>query len=69
VIIKAKHEISIDSGGCLVWGGDKLVALVGVKELIVVNSEDALLVCAKDRSQDVKRVVAELDKRGLQDYL
>ena len=69
VIIKAKHEISIDSGGCLVWGGEKLVALVGVKEMIVVNTEDALLVCAKDRSQDVKRVVAELEKRGLQDYL
>jgi mannose-1-phosphate guanylyltransferase len=69
VIIKAKHEISIDSGGCLVWGGEKLVALVGVKEMIVVDSEDALLVCAKDRSQDVKRVVAELEKRGLQDYL
>jgi mannose-1-phosphate guanylyltransferase len=69
VIIKAKHEISIDSGGCLVYGCDKIVALVGAKEMIVVDTDDALLVCAKKRAQDVKRVVEELEKRGLTEYL
>jgi mannose-1-phosphate guanylyltransferase len=69
VIIGAKHEISIDSEGCLVCGNDKIVALIGVKETIVVNTEDALLVCAKERAQDVKRVVEELEKRGLTEYL
>jgi mannose-1-phosphate guanylyltransferase len=69
VIIKAIHEISIDSGGCLVCGGDKIVALVGVKNTIVVNTGDALLVCSKERAQDVKRVVEELEKRGLTEYL
>jgi mannose-1-phosphate guanylyltransferase len=69
VIIRAKQEISIDSVGCLVYGDDKIVALIGVKETIVVNTEDALLVCAKDRAQDVKWVVEELEKRGLTEYL
>ena len=69
VIIKTKHEINIDSGGCLVCGDEKLVALIGVNELIVVNTDDALLVCAKDRAQDVKRVVEELEKRGLTAYM
>jgi len=69
VVIKAKHSLSIDSEGCLVCGGNKLVALVGMKETIVVDTDDALLVCAKDRAQDVKRVVEELEKKGLGEYL
>ena len=69
VIVKTRHEITIDSGGCLVSGGDKLVALVGVKDIILVNTEDALLVCSKERAQDVKRVVEELEKRELTEYL
>jgi mannose-1-phosphate guanylyltransferase len=69
VVIRAKHEINIDSAGCLVSGDEKLVALIGVKDLIVVDTEDALLICAKDRAQDVKRVVEELEKRELKEYL
>ena len=69
VIIRAKHDITIDSGGCMVCGDGKLVALVGVRDLILVASEDALLLCARDRAQDVKQVVEELKKRGLNDYL
>jgi mannose-1-phosphate guanylyltransferase len=69
VIIRAKHEISIDSNGCLVCGNDKFVALIGVKETIVVDTGDALLVCAKERAQEVKRVVEEIEKRGLTEYL
>lgn len=67
--IRSRAEISTDSGGCLVYGGDKLVALVGVKDLIVVDTDDALLICSKDRAQDVKGVVGEIERRGLKDYL
>jgi len=43
--------------------------LMGVQDLIVVDTEDALLVCAKNRAQDVKRVVEELEKRDLTEFL
>jgi mannose-1-phosphate guanylyltransferase len=69
VIIGANDAITLDSGGCLVYGNGKIVALVGVKDLIVIDSADALLVCANDKAQDVKQVVAELQKRGLKEYL
>jgi mannose-1-phosphate guanylyltransferase len=69
LIIKSEREISIDSGGCLVYGGGKLVALVGVRDIIVVNSDDAVLVCAKERAQEVKQVVEALEKKGLTEYL
>ncbi len=68
-VLIAGEGINIDSAGCLVYGGDKLVALVGVKDLIVVDTEDALLVCAAERAQDVKKVVEILEERELTDYL
>jgi mannose-1-phosphate guanylyltransferase len=69
VIIGTNNSISLDSGGCLVSGGGRLVALVGVSDMIVIGSDDALLVCAKERAQDVRQVVEELEKRGLKEYL
>ena len=47
----------------------RLIALVGVDDLVVVDSPDALLVCHKDRAQDVRLVVHELRRRGLERYL
>jgi len=47
----------------------KLVALVGVRDLLVVETEDALLVCRRGRSQDVRKVVEEIEKRGRKEYL
>ena len=69
VVINARGNINIDSRGCLVYGGGKLVALVGVENLIVVNTDDALLVCAEDRAQEVKQVVETLDRQGRNEYL
>ena len=47
----------------------KLVAAIGLKNIIVVDTEDALLVCSKDRAQDVKKIVDILKKRGRKEYL
>jgi len=69
VLIEAGNPVLIDSRGCLVHGGGKLVALIGAEDLIVINTGDALLVCAKERSQEVKQVVEELERRGLAEYL
>lgn len=47
----------------------KMVALLGVHNLVVVATDDALLVMPRDRSQDLKLVVAALHDRGLKDWL
>jgi len=47
----------------------KLVALLGVKNLIMVETDDAILLCHKERSQEVKKMVEMLKKRGLKRYL
>ncbi|MGB2693221.1 MAG: mannose-1-phosphate guanylyltransferase [Thermodesulfobacteriota bacterium] len=60
-IIKGE-ALSVDSSNCLVYGTEKLIALVGVEDLVVVESEDSILILKKDRSQDVKKVVDEIAK-------
>lgn len=48
----------------VVPGSDRLVALLGADDLVVVDTPDALLVCPRDRAQDVKALVDELQRRG-----
>lgn len=62
--------ISLDTKSSLVKGRqDKLIATLGVKDLVIVDTEDALLVVAKDRIGDMKLIFDELDKQGLSEYL
>src|SRR6184192_1786299 len=63
------RTVSIDSRGCLVDSPERLVAVLGVDDLVVVDTPDAVLVCRKDRAQDVRLVVDELRRRGLRRYL
>ncbi len=64
----APPVVSLDSRDNLVWNPtDRAVALVGVEGYVIVNTADALLVCPKERAQDVRRVVAELGRRRRND--
>lgn len=57
--------LSIDASGNYAWAPEgKLVALVGVRDLVVVDSGDALLVVPRERAQDVRDIVAALRERG-----
>ncbi|QHQ40899.1 mannose-1-phosphate guanylyltransferase/mannose-6-phosphate isomerase [Microbulbifer hydrolyticus] len=49
-----------DASGCLVHGGDRLVGILGVKDLVVVDTDDALMVADKSRVQEVKTLVQRL---------
>jgi mannose-1-phosphate guanylyltransferase len=63
------NVIAEESNGSLVYSPQKLVALVGVKDLIVVETRDALLICRRGKSQDVKKVVEILEEKKLKKYL
>ena len=54
------------SKGCYVQADDakKLVALVGVKNLVVVDTGDALLICHRKKTQNVRDIVTELKEKG-----
>jgi mannose-1-phosphate guanylyltransferase len=56
--------IALDATGAVVYGNRRLVALLGVENLVVVDTDDALLICDRSRAQDVRRLVDELRRRG-----
>ena len=62
-------SILIDTKGSFISAPDKLVAVIGMEDMIVVDTEDALLVCPKSRAQDVKKVVETLIATGKTNYL
>ncbi len=68
-VIDAPQGVQITSSGCYVYAPSKAVALVGVKDLVVVETEDALLITTRDGSQNVGKVVAELRKAGREDLI
>ena len=59
----------LDSSNCLVRSEEKLIAVIGLDNLVVVEAGNALLVCPRDRSQDVRKVLQELQNRGWKEYL
>ncbi len=66
--LKGQH-LSINSHNCIVYNPEKLTALVGVQDIIVVNTGDALLVCHKDSDQKVKDLVETLKKKKQKEVL
>jgi mannose-1-phosphate guanylyltransferase len=66
----AAPPLLVDAQHNVVWSSsDKTVALLGVKDLLVIQTTDALLVCANHRAQDVRQIVDELARRGREDLL
>lgn len=56
--------ISVGSERTTICGGKRLIAAVGVEDIIIVDTDDALLVCSKNSTQDVKKVIAQLREQG-----
>ncbi|MFQ5780173.1 MAG: cupin domain-containing protein, partial [Nitrospiria bacterium] len=57
------NVVNIGSEQSIVYGGKRLVAVVGLKDVVVADTEDATLVCAKEKAQEVKNVVKILKDR------
>jgi mannose-1-phosphate guanylyltransferase len=57
-----------DSRNSLISTSDRLVTTLGVDDLVIVDTKDALLVAHKDKVQDVKKIVAEIKARGGQQH-
>ena len=52
--------VTLDSKNCMIHSADQLVAVVGVEDLVVVSTQDAVLVVPRQRAQDVRELVAKL---------
>ena len=61
--VRGEH-INFDSENLLVYGSDKLITTIGVKDLIIVDTADAILICDRNKSQLVSDVVKKLEADG-----
>jgi mannose-1-phosphate guanylyltransferase len=68
-VVAGAEVIEIGGGANIVDAAGRLVALVGVENLIVIDTGDALLVCDRSRAQDVKAVVDRLRAEGRTELL
>lgn len=67
-VVSGDHLV-LDTRGSLIYGAERLIAAVGVNDLIVVDTGDAVLVCPRDRAQDVKAIVDQLKRAQRDDVL
>lgn len=63
------NVVTIDTKNTIVQGDEKLIALVGMENAIVVDTKDALLICNKENAQNVKQVIETLCASNKKDYL
>lgn len=61
--------VFLDTRDTYVYSPGKTVALIGLEGLIVVNDQDTLLICRRDRAQDIKKAVEALREKGLKKVL
>ena len=68
-LIKA-NTVQSDSSNCLVYGPpNKVIAIAGLNDIAIIDTDDALLVCKKDQSHLVKKIVEILKQEGKEKYL
>jgi mannose-1-phosphate guanylyltransferase len=69
VVINSEH-IPFETNNSLIYSSKKkLIVTIGVQDLIVIDSGDALLICPRDRSQQVRQVITYLNKLQREEYL
>lgn len=59
--VKGSYKV-LDAHNCILYGDKRLIAALGVEDLIIVETDDVVLVCKKDRDQDIKLLIKELQK-------
>jgi mannose-1-phosphate guanylyltransferase len=67
--VSAGPSLAIDAAGNYFWSPKKFVAALGVNNFVVVETNDAILVCSRERSQDVGRIVKWLEEQRKKELL
>lgn len=66
--IYGKH-LGIDTENCVIYSLNKLIATIGISDLVIVENDKALLVCSLERAQEVKALVEKIEVEGLEEFL
>src|ERR1700680_428507 len=63
--VSAVRHVALDAHGNFLWSPKKFVAAIGIRDLLVVETDDALLLCPRQRAQDVGKIVKWLEAEKL----
>jgi mannose-1-phosphate guanylyltransferase len=67
-VVKGKH-IGIETENSLIYSGERLIATVGVKDLIIVDTEDVVFIADKSKAHKVKQMIEKLKAENKTEYL
>lgn len=67
-VVVGEHR-GFDTGGCFIYSPKKLVATIGLTDLVVIETDDVLLICPKARDQEVRKLVELLEREHRDDVL
>ncbi len=67
--ILESQGVLVDTSECMVYAPDRIVATLGIEGLIIVDNQESLLICSKDRAQEIKKVVQALKEAGYKDVI
>lgn len=63
------NVVTVDTNGCIIEAKDKLIATVGIKDIVIVDTDDALLISGKTSTNNIKSVLQKLRESGSDKYL
>jgi mannose-1-phosphate guanylyltransferase len=63
------HTLALNSQNNLIHANGRLIGLIGINDMVIVDTDDILLIVPKERSQDVKKLVERLKEEGKKEYL
>lgn len=69
VVPGEEYHIGYDTHGCLISADGKMVTTIGLQDMIIVDTPQALMICPKDRAQDIKKLLEQVKDRGRTDLL
>jgi len=67
--VKQGRTVTINTKDCLIINDQKMVATIGVEDLLIINTDNGLLICKRGEAQSVKEVVDYLRRKGLDQFL
>jgi mannose-1-phosphate guanylyltransferase len=67
-VVVGEH-VGLETRNTIVFGGRRLIATIGLEDMIIVDTDDALLICPVDREQDVREMVRQLREMGRKEVL
>lgn len=63
------NVVTVNTSDCVIEGADKLIATVGLRDMVVVDTKDAILISTKENAGEIKQVLAKLRESGKNQYL